>query len=156
MKIKQSKFDVFINLVSLIILAGVVICIAANWSSLPDKIPGHYNAMGEVDRWESKGELLFLPIVSWMLYLAITVLEQFPKIWNTGVSVTEENRERVYRILKSMIGTVKLLLVAFFAFLSINSMLAQNLPIWFLPVFLVLIFGTIIFFVAKLMRANKV
>ena len=155
MKIKRSKFDIIVNLLCVVLLLGCAIYIAVNWSAMPDKIPGHYNFRGEVDRWGSKGELLFLPIVSWILYLGVTALEQFPAIWNTGVAVTEENKEQVYRILKSMIGTVKLTVVSFFAFLSMNSMLAQKLSLWFLPIFMIVIFGTIGFFIAKLLRVNK-
>lgn len=43
-----------------------------------------------------KSEMLLLPVMAWLLYLLLTVIERFPKIWNTGVTVTEENRERVY------------------------------------------------------------
>ena len=31
------------------------------WNKLPDQVPGHYNAQGEVDRMGSKFELLLLP-----------------------------------------------------------------------------------------------
>ncbi len=154
MKVKRSKFDIVVNILSLIMLVGVAVYLAVSWIGLPDKIPGHYNALGQVDRWGSKGELLFTPIVSWILFLGITLLERFPHIWNTGVAVTEENREQVYRILKSLIGTVKLLIVAVFAFISVNMMSAHNLPLWFIPVFLVLMFGSIIYFIVKLVRVK--
>lgn len=31
---------------------------------LPDQIPGHYNAMGEIDRWGSKFEVLIFPMAT--------------------------------------------------------------------------------------------
>jgi hypothetical protein len=110
--------------------------------------------MGVVDRWGNKGELLILPIVGWIMYLGMTALEQFPQVWNTGVTVTAENRESVYLILKNMLVTVKLLVVMNFVYLTIISALGKNLPIWFLPVFLILMFGSIIFFTIKLFRAK--
>lgn len=154
MKIKKSKYDVTVNIICLTLLLGITIYLGINWSDIPDKIPGHYNAMGGVDTWVNKGELIILPIVGWTIYLVITVIGQFPKLWNTGVAVTAENKERVYSILKNMLNTVKLLVIIIFAFLTINSALAKNLPIWFLPVFLVLIFGSIIFFIIKLFKAK--
>ena len=30
------------------------------------------------------------------MYIFLTVIENFPQIWNTGVTVTEENKDRVY------------------------------------------------------------
>ena len=154
MPIKRSKYDVTINLICLLLLSGLVVYLLINWSDIPDKIPGHYNAMGEVDRWGNKGELLFLPIIGWIMYIGITVLQHFPQVWNTGVTVTEENKARIYPILKNIIGTTKLLVVGVFVILDINSALAKSLPIWFLPIFLVLMFGSIIFSVVKLTRAK--
>lgn len=154
MLLKRSKYDIIINFICLLLLLGVVAYLAVNWNSIPDKIPGHYNAMGEVDRWGNKGELLVLLIIGWVIYIGITILEHFPQVWNTGVTVTEENKARIYSILKNMIGIVKLLVVGTFVFLAINSALAKSLPIWFLPIFLGLMFGSIIFFIVRLTRAK--
>lgn len=153
-KLKKNKYDVFVEIVCLILLIGVLIYLFINWNNIPDEISGHYNAMGEIDRMGSKGELLVTPIIAWLMYLGMTVIERFPQIWNTGVTVTEENKERVYRILKNMLGTVKLIVVSVFVYLTINSAQAISLAVWFLPVFLILMFGSIIFFIIKLVRAK--
>lgn len=154
MKLKRRKFDTAVNLICLIFLFGIVIYLGIIWNNLPDKIPGHYNAMGVVDRWGNKGELLILPIVSWIMYLGITAIEHFPQIWNTSVTITKENKERIYQILKNMISTMKLLIVVVFVFLTMNSALAKGLPVWFLPVFLIFMFGTLIFFITKLAHSK--
>jgi uncharacterized membrane protein len=154
MKIKKGKYEIFAEAVCLVLLIGVLIYLFFNWSNIPDKIPGHYNAMGEIDRMGSKGELLVIPIINWIMYIGLTVIARFPQTWNTGVTVTEENKERVYRVLKNMLITVKLIVVAIFSFLSINSAQSKALPVWFLPVFLLLMFGSIIFFIIKLVRVK--
>lgn len=152
MKLKKNKYEILVEIICLILLIGVLIYLFLNWNSIPDKIPGHYNATGEIDRIGSKKELLVLPIVSWLMYLGMTVLEKFPQVWNTGVTVTEENKERVYRVLKNMLSTMKLIMVAVFVYLTINSSQEKSLPVLFLPVFLTLMFGSIIFFIIKLVR----
>ncbi len=154
LKLKRSKYDILLEIVCLILLIGVLIYLFLNWNSIPEKIPGHYNAMGKIDRMGSKKELLVLPIISWLMYLGMTALERFPQIWNTGVTVTEENKERVYRVLKNMLSTMKLIVVAVFVYLTINSSQAISLSVWFLPVFITLMFGSIIFFIIKLVRVK--
>lgn len=154
MKVKKNKYDNFVEIICLTLLVGVFIYLFVKWSSIPDKIPVHYNAAGEVDRIGSKGELLIIPIVAWLMYLGLTVVGRFPKIWNTGVSVTEENKEQVYRILKNMLSTVKLLVVAVFVYITINSSKGISLSVWFLPIFLILMFGSIIYFIVKLVQAK--
>lgn len=155
MKVKNNKYDIFVEIVCLSLLIGVCVYLFLNWSSIPDGIPGHYNFAGEIDRMGSKRELLFLPITSWLMYLGMTAIENFPQIWNTGVTVTAENEERVYRLLKTMLGTTKLIVVAIFVYLTINSSKSMPLPALFLPAFLILIFGSMILFIIKLVRVSK-
>ncbi|MEA4821717.1 MAG: DUF1648 domain-containing protein, partial [Erysipelotrichales bacterium] len=38
------------------------------WFFLPDSIPAHYNALGEIDRWGSKYEMIIIPIASLVMY----------------------------------------------------------------------------------------
>lgn len=155
MKVKKSKYNIAVEIICLALLIGVLIYLLISWNSIPDKIPGHYNAMGEIDRMGNKLELFVIPIISWILYLGITLLQKFPEAWNTGVKVTEENKERVYRVLFDMISTVKLIMVAVFVYLTINSARAISLSVWFLPVFLILMFGSIVLFIIKLFKVSK-
>lgn len=154
MKINKTKYELISNILCLLLLTGAIIYLGINWTNIPEKIPGHYNFAGEVDRWGNKKELLFVPILAWVLYLGMSVVERFPKLWNTGVEVTEENKERVYPILKKLLVTVKLLVVVVFTFLTINSIQGKDMPIWFVPVFLIIMFGSIIYFTIKAYKAK--
>lgn len=155
MQKKTSVFDFAVNLFCLALLVGVSLYILLGWNTFPERIPGHYNALGEVDRWGNRGELLFLPILSWILYGLITLVEQFPQIWNTGVAVTPENAEQVYRILRTLIGLTKLTVLVSFAFITVNTSLGDALPAWYLFVFLVLLFGVIGGSIFRLVRLKK-
>ena len=96
--------------------------------------------------------MVFLPVMMWILYIGLTVLQHFPQIWNTGVQVTQENRERVYRTLMYMLETLKLLIEAVFSFLTVYGITGKNLPSWFLPVFIGLVFAVLIFWLVCLAR----
>lgn len=154
MKITRTWYDVCVNIICIAVLLGTVIWLCLSWSNIPEKIPGHYNIYGVVDRWGSKKELLIPPIVAWIMYVGLTLVGNFPEIWNTGVKVTVQNRERIYRVLKDMLETMKLLFVAIFSFLTINSSLSRSLSVWFLPVALCLVFGLLVVFVIKLVKAR--
>lgn len=154
MKVKNSKYDIFINISCLLCLIGTIIYLIIIWNTIPNEIPGHYNALGEVDKITNKSSLIVLPIISWIMYIGLSVVELFPQIWNTGVTVTQENQQRVYRILKNMLVTIKFFMVVSFTYLSINSAKAISLSPLFTPLVLVLIFGSIIFFIIKLVKAK--
>ena len=154
MKIKNNKIDILMEVLCLVLLVGVTIYLGINWSTLPDKIPAHYDFAGNIDRWGKKGELLIVPIMSWVLYVMITGVEQIPAIWNTGVKVTVENRYRVYRVLKYMVKSLKLIMVVDFSYMTIQSLSGQSLPGWFTLLFLVIIFGDLIFWLWRLYKVK--
>ena len=153
-QIRHTVPDRILEAGSLLLTAGTTLYLLFGWDSFPERIPAHYNAAGEIDRWGSKGELIFLPVLMWVFYIELSLLQRFPQIWNTGVEVTEENRERVYRILLYMIETLKLLIKAVFSFLTVYSMTGKDLPGWFYPVFIGGIFADMIFWLVSLSRGR--
>jgi len=154
MRFRSNIFDIIVNILCVIQLVGIVLYLIITWSSIPDQIPGHFNAAGEVTRWDGKISLIFLPILAWVLFIGMSVLERFPQVWNTGVRITEENKFRVYRVLKNLLRTVKLLIVTLFVLITIFQSLAQSMPVWCLPVFLSLLFVFIIYNIFRLLRAR--
>lgn len=154
MKIKNSPADIIMEILGLIMLIGTPLYLLIRWSSIPDKLPMHYNFAGEIDRWGGKGEILFLVVMVWILYLMISLVEHFPSIWNTGVQVTSENRARVYRTLKYMVKTLKLVMTLIFTFLIFNTVAGTPLPRWFTPAYLILIIGDFAFWLIRLYRVR--
>ena len=155
MKPKKTVLSRITETLCLLLIIGTIVYLIVMWKSIPNTIPAHYNAAGEVNRWGDKSELIFLPILGGMLYFLITLVQQYPEAWNTGVRVTEQNRERVYQILGNLIGTTKLMMLAVFSSLTVISSLSLTLPIWFLGVFLVLLFGAIAFFLVQLSQERQ-
>ena len=154
-KIERNALDILESIVSILSIVGVAAYLLLAWNQIPDQIPGHYNALGEVNRWGSKSELIILPIISVVIYGMITLIERFPQIWNTGVKITEENRTVVYRLLKSLIAVVKMFVLLMFASLTVISSLRLNLPVWYMLAFLVVLFGAIAYFIVRLSRLRS-
>ena len=155
MKIENTKADRILDLIGWILLIGTLAYLILGWSSFPDQIPMHYNGAGEIDRWGGKGEIIVIEVVMWILYLGIGLVEKYPQIWNTGVEVTPQNREKVYRILKYMLKTLKTLTALIFAYLIVNSLQGTPLPGWFTPATLILVFGDMAFWLVLLYRIRK-
>lgn len=93
-------------------------------------------------------------MIAWLLYGLLTVVEQFPSAWNTGVKVTAENREQVYALLGHMLSTLKLLVMVMFAWITLWCALARPLPVRFLPVVLAAVFGDMAYWLIRLFRAR--
>lgn len=152
MKVKKTKLDKIFNLLSLLLLIGTTLFFVLHWSNFPDKVPMHYDAAGHIDRWGNKQELLILPLISWIMYLFMTIIEQLPQLWNTGVRITDENKERVYRTLLHLMTSIKFIIISLVSYMSLQSALSHSLPVNFTIVTLLLVFGDILFWSFRLLR----
>lgn len=155
---KKVPFTVFqkileaLTLCLLLFLAGYLIM---NWGNLPDRIPSHFDAMGNPNAWSGKNSILLLPIVSLGLYILITVISFFPQVWNTPVRITEKNYKFVYTSIRDLVSIVKFCMIASFTYMTIQTAMARPLSPWYLPIFLVLMFAPIAFIVVKIVKGNK-
>lgn len=126
-----------------------------NWSNIPNEIPGHYNYNGEIDKMTNKNSLIILSVIAIIMYLFFILMERIPKVWNTGgVKITESNKVKVYRISKNLLVSVKLIVVSVFSYLTMLTASGMNVPVIFVPIFLIIIFGTIIYFLVKLLTVK--
>ena len=151
---KKRPLDRLMNGLSLLALAGTAGFLLLSWRQIPAEISVHYNFAGEIDRWGGRWELLVVYAVAWLLYGLLTVTERFPGAWNTGVKITEENRERVYALLGHLLSTLKFLICALFVWITVWSAQAKPLPEWFLPTALGAVFGDMIWWLVRVFRAR--
>jgi uncharacterized membrane protein len=154
-KFKYSRFQIAIEIIALLILVGMFVYPMVMWGSMPDKLPMHYNGAGEINRWGSKYEIIILPFISVFLYLLLTIVVFFPSSWNIPVTVTDRNRDKVYRCLRSMVVLMKAEVMAAFFYITYNTIQVKPLSSDFLQIELTAIFGTIIFFIIRLIRVSK-
>ncbi|WP_055665214.1 DUF1648 domain-containing protein [Desnuesiella massiliensis] len=156
---KEVRFTVTQKIIEVItagMLLFLIAYLAINWSSIPDKIPSHYNSLGIADAWSRKTSIIMPPIISIILYTSLTLLSFFPAIWNTPVQVTDKNYSFVYQNTRSLICYLKLVLVGTFSYMTICAAQGKALGKLFLPLELITIFGVILWFIVKIVRgANK-
>lgn len=152
MKLKYTKFQKVIELITIIMLFSICIYLIVSWDKLPNKIPGHYNGEGIVDRWGNKSEILITPIISIVLYIFLTIVSFFPAIWNVPVKITEKNRTIVYLNTKSMLILIKMEIMTLFSYIIYSNINTQHLGVWFIPIFFIIFSGTIIYYMIKVCK----
>lgn len=155
MKTEYTKFQKLLELLGVILIVLFIGFIAMSWANIPDKIPGHYNAAGVVDRWADRWEVLMLPVITLLLYGGLSIISLFPQIWNVPQPKKESNKYQVYSTMKTMLILMKIEMTANFFFLSYFSVKGRNLPIIYLPIFLIIIFGSIIYYTWKSYKEGK-
>jgi len=157
-KLPYSWLEKLIQILSFVALLGLIVLTAFSIIHLPERIPTHFNASGLPDGWGGKGALLMLPIIAVILYVAITIIERFSWAYNyAGIEITEKNADYLYRLGRQTLEWVKLIIITDFLYLQwqttqVARNLSTGLGSWFMPVFLLALFGGIGFSIHKMVR----
>jgi uncharacterized membrane protein len=145
----------------LIAFAGVVFAAAVVgdfYSRLPERIATHFNAEGVANGFGARGTLWVLVGIVCLLYATLSVINFVPGVVNLKRPLTPEREKLVLAEAMTMVGWVKVEVCWMFAYLCLamvrNGMgLQVGLGRWFLPVTLVVVFGTTGFYLARIFRA---
>jgi hypothetical protein len=123
LKVEQTPFDYLMEGISVLAVAGTLLFFFILWGHLPEKIPIHYNVLGEADATGNKWFSLILPLVGLGSYFGMSVLNKYPHIFNYPVEVNEQNALPLYRIGRRSVLGLKMLvcLLIFYMSFSIAS-----------------------------------
>jgi len=157
--LSRSSFEKTLDIFGAMGLLFMIAMIAFYWSSLPERIPSHFGGSGRPEAWSGKSMLLVLPSISAVLYTGLTVLSRYPHIYNYAWPITPQNAATQYRLARQMVIVLKTEIVWIFAYLdwqTIQTALghAQGLGQAFLPIFLLIIFGSLGFYLYKGFQAR--
>jgi uncharacterized membrane protein len=137
-------------------LLFAIVTAATSYSTLPQRIATHFNASGIANHWGDKSALWEVVGIACLLYLVLTFI-RFAPASTFSVPVPPEQRAAAIPIALDMIAWVRAEAMCMFAFLTwaivaTTEGRSQGLGIWFLPVTLLAIFGTIAFYLTRMMR----
>lgn len=117
-----------LEMLCLAVLAGMFLLLLTGWGGIPDRIPGHYNGAGEIDRWTDKWELLLMPFAAVLMYLLLTVC--------TAVCLPSVRKRELPLPALAWLAAVKLVVVAGFAYAAFCMARARPLPAAFTKTFM--------------------
>jgi uncharacterized membrane protein len=142
--------------VILILLAwlGPILIAALLWrcyGELPERIPDHFDAQGQVNSTGDADTLLAIGLLSLCMVIFLQILNRSPHLFNYPVKITEENAARQYHNAQRVVRVLNVVVSLTFAYLSyriIQIALGQAVGIgwWFLPLLLVVILVVMVFY----------
>lgn len=158
LKVELKKSDALIEIVTIVTIVLYIAIGVYAWVNLPETIPIHFNAGGEIDGYGSKINLfMLLPIIA-VMYIVLTVLNRFPHIYSYIVEINSANAEVQYGYAVRMIRMLKCEMVILFTYIElamIRSAFGEKLGlgILFLPIALLVVFGTLGYYIYKSLKA---
>lgn len=151
--------DRFVESAGWLVLIIMWVFVIASYSKLPEIIPSHFNAAGEPDDTGSKKFIFILPVIGSFIFFLLTVLQNYPHAFNYPVKLTAKNANTQYTIAIRMIRHLKLIILVVFGLITLFTLMtalgeSEGLGIWFLPLFLIAVFGPITYYIVKAFK-NK-
>jgi uncharacterized membrane protein len=147
----------------LIALAGLgfaVAVVADFYSRLPERIATHFNEAGVANGFGARSTLWVLVGTAVLLYSTLSVINIVPPIVNLKRPLAPEREKVVLAESMAMVGWIKAVVCWMFAYICLamvrNGMgLQAGLGTWFLPVTLVAVFGTCVFYLVRIFGAIR-
>lgn len=144
-KMPRTKNEWIWDFIGYSFFIGSIIILVVVWSKLPQEVPAHYNALGEVDRWGSKWELIILPMIGSFLGLMMQVFEKYPEWHNYPERFNESNAEQFYLHSRKLINQMKNICLMIFALILLESVSISlgwwsGAGMWILPTILLSLF----------------
>ncbi len=155
--INLKKTDYLFEIIGLIGIICLIILPIYFFNDLPEQIPKHFNAHGQVDSYGSRRIIWLLPAIGLFLYISLTILNKFPFALNYPTKVTNNNAERLYTLGTRTIRLLKTIVVLSFVFLNFKTIQialnkSTNIGQLYLPIIifaLIILIGTIIYKMTK-------
>lgn len=145
MKSKYTPFQIVLEIISAIILLATTVFFLLNWQNIPDKIPSHYDSLGNPDAWNNKSMVAILFAVQLVGFLLITLLSFFPNLWNRPQNLSKQSQPRFYSIVRTLLLEMKTIIVAAFGYLVVATTLARRLNFFIM----LLLIAAIVFCIAR-------
>ena len=115
------RLDQLFEALSILCVIYMVAQLIFEYPGLTETVPTHFGASGSPDAWGNKTSLLILPLVGIIMYAGLTVLNFYPYIFNFPVQITEKNAEKQYQLAKSLISTLKFMVIVLFLYIQIQT-----------------------------------
>ena len=73
---KEGTIFEIISMVLVVIMWGIV---ARMWNRLPNRLPSHFDMVGNVDEWSDKNTLILLGVIATITTISLLVSAYFPR-----------------------------------------------------------------------------
>lgn len=121
LQVELAGIDYFLEVSGLIGLALLVLLPVYYFGDLPNQIPVHINAQGEVDSYGSRGNIWLVPAIGAVLYILLSLLNRFPYLFNYPQRVTRENAMALYELGTRLVRILKTGMMFSFAILTYKT-----------------------------------
>lgn len=155
-----SALEKVLQIVCILMLICYIALFSAVFGQLPSSVPTHFNIFGTPDSYGSKNVFIMYLIMTVGIYIVITILERFPRLWNLPFEITEQNAKREYQIAREMAVLIKTEIGAIFTYMlfAMTKMAKcqwQSIGSWFEITSSVILIATIVLYIIRMFKRKS-
>ena len=137
-----------LNTLSALLLFLTTIFVTINYKTLPEKLPMKFNFVGDVTRYGSKYEVIFMIILLFAIYMLLEFVKKQPSMWNT----MDSKNLKKYEITANMLSRMQLFLVSTFSYTIYTVCTITKPTLLLLPAMIIYILGDVFITMHKLAK----
>jgi uncharacterized membrane protein len=138
-KVPLEGLDIVLDILAATLLILLIAYTIISYSELPDTIPSHFNAKGEIDGYSNKNTFWLLPVISVVLFVGLFIANKYPHLHNYMVNITEANALKNYRFSTRVLRFANVFTMLIFLFVThtiVQSAKGKTIELgsWVMPI----------------------
>ena len=157
LKLESSLGGKLLDYLAAAIVVALILLTAWLFAELPDSVPSHFDFKGRPTSYGPRWMIWITPLLTLFVYVLIQWALQYPHYGNYLVRITENNARRQYQNARWMLRWIRLILIIWLGStmvskLNVTNEVASGLNPWILPLFALVLFSTMIYFIIRSYR----
>lgn len=159
LKIEPTSTDKTLETITWVLLVLFWAFTIYTYTAMPDTVPTHFNAAGEVDKTGSKSSVWILPVIATLTVLLLKLLSRYPHYFNYPITITEQNAAFQYTNALRLFRVLNLtIVIAFFSIAAMTFAVSQGwvnrAGLAFVLLLLLLPLVPVVYFVMRMVKGR--
>lgn len=151
--IRYSKTLKIMEIIGIILVLAIALITAIKYPGMPDQVPFHFGASGEVDSLGPKSNLWIVPGSCIMIYVLITLAGFFPGSWNFPKNINMEKLHLAEDTMRMMLMCLKIVITIMMGYMQIMVMKTTGTAsMYVLFGFLIVMMAIVMYFMVKIRK----
>ena len=157
LKLESTAGAKLLDYLAAAMVVALIFLTAWLYAELPESVPSHFDFKGQPTSYGPRWMIWIIPFLTLFVYVLVQWALQYPHYGNYLVRITENNARRQYQNTRWMLRWIRLILIIWLALTMISKLNIINettwqLHPWILPLFILALFSTMIYFMVRSYR----
>lgn len=148
LKIKWTILDYILEVVAIVFIIITTVYAFRSYSELPNTVATHFDMEGNADGFGNKSSIWAMPIISFVLWMLLSIVNQFPHALNYPFKLTKDNVVRQYKMAQRFLRIMKIWVCTIFLYALHSIVQTSNNQNYKMNIGILVLLGSMIVFMS--------